>query len=369
MKKYSKALVFLLLLLVSCNSTTTEKKNPIKKNNNGYNINGTLVQGNAKHIYLFNNNDEKIASAVVNKHSFLLQGITQNPQNCYLMIENDTKKHRIILENSDYKMLIDGRNAMIIGGTLHNKLNEYEQKKQSYIEQKNNFLEQFSTLDIGLRPYLKHVDSIRKIEKKLFDSFIISNRSNVLATTLLESANLSSINAEKLKNKLSTNDTQLIKQLEQIIKSAKITEAKEKIERRKPVPLFSGVNLGGSQTHLEKIIKGKKAFVIDFWASWCPPCRATSPRLKELYRTYKRKGFDILTVSEDRSVADWKNGVYVDNIEEWHHIYDDYNRISSMFKVTSLPHLVLIDENGKIIKNKISIEDLEKQLNKIFNTK
>ncbi len=85
-----------------------------------------------------------------------------------------------------------------------------------------------------------------------------------------------------------------------------------------------------------------------------------------MYEQYSIKGFDILSVSEDRSVAEWKDGILIDGLESWHHIYDDYNRISSLYNVTALPHMVLIDEKGKIIKNKISLSQLETELEKKF---
>lgn len=369
MKKNPQTLLFLtfLLLFLSCNSSNEKKNKELYKNHNGYIIEGTLSKGNATTVYLLNKENTKVDSTNIEDFGFTLVGTVKKPDAYYIRFKNDSVKHAIVLENNHYKMLLNGRKSMIIGGKLNAKLSDYQNEKQEFTFKKSEVLERFSTMDISLRDYLSEVDSIRKIEKKLFRNFIIDNNQNVLSKLILNKAELSSKQAISLKEEImKTKNAELIYQLDDIISKAKVVEAEEKIIRRKPVPLFSGVNLAGRQTHLEHIIKGKKAFLIDFWASWCPPCRAASPRLKELYHQYHKKGFDILTVSEDRSVADWKNGVFIDGIEEWHHIYDDYNRISSMFGATSLPHMVLIDENGKIIKNKISLVQLEKQLEKIF---
>lgn len=370
MNKNNLILFFLGAFLLSVSCTTPNKKNNkvLQTKHKGYTIEGTLAdEGNANTMYLFSKKGVKIDSSKIKDSNFTFIGNVKKPDACYLSSNNDTIKHTIILENNHYKMLLSGKKSMIIGGDLNTKLSKYLYKKQQFATKKSLFLEQFSTMNIGLREYLKEVDSIRKIEKKLFNNFILDNNQNILSKVVLNQANLSSKQAIALKEKvLKTKNTELIHQLDEIISKAKIAEAEEKVMRRKPVPLFSGINLAGRQTYLEKIIKGKKAFLIDFWASWCPPCRADSPRLKELYYRYRKKGFDILTVSEDRSVADWKNGVFIDGIENWHHIYDDYNRISSLFGATALPHMVLIDENGKIIKNKISLQQLEEQLEKIF---
>lgn len=355
-----------VLLLISCTTKKKEQSKPTKIK--GYSIIGSLSERTSKKVYLFNKSGKKIDSALISKNKFVLENSIKTPDCYYLKLDNSEVKHLIILENLNYEMLIDFEKSMIIGGELNTIFNKYKRKKAKFAEQKADLLEQFSKLSIGLRPYLKQVDSIRKIEKKLFTSFVLENDTTVLASTLINQTKLSSKEVSTLKKLLkNSKNERLLRELDILIDDLEIVEAEEKVLRRKSVPLFSGINLKGSTTSLEKLIKGKKAFLIDFWASWCMPCREMSPRIKELYRTYKRKGFDILSVSEDRNVNDWKNAVYTDGIANWHHIYDDFNRISSMFNVTSMPHMVLLDEKGRIIKNKISIEDLEEQLYKIFN--
>jgi thiol-disulfide isomerase/thioredoxin len=104
--------------------------------------------------------------------------------------------------------------------------------------------------------------------------------------------------------------------------------------------------------------KGKYV-LLDFWASWCLPCRKLNPHLKELYATYKDKGFEVIGVSDDdRNPDAWKKAVVEDALP-WKHILrgakmvngrpDLSADISAGFNISSLPTHVLIDPNGKII--------------------
>ena len=106
--------------------------------------------------------------------------------------------------------------------------------------------------------------------------------------------------------------------------------------------------------------------LVDFWASWCKPCRMVTPEIKYIYQQYNKLGFDIITVSEDRTQSAWRQGIQEDNMLDWNHIYDNQMTIASQFGARAIPHMVLIDQDGKIIKDKISVNQLKKELAIIF---
>ncbi|MDR3220350.1 MAG: AhpC/TSA family protein [Dysgonamonadaceae bacterium] len=128
---------------------------------------------------------------------------------------------------------------------------------------------------------------------------------------------------------------------------------------------FSAVDINGDSLSLSGY-KGQYV-LIDFWASWCKPCRASHPHLLELYAKYKDKGFEIIAISDDdRNPDAWRKAVANDKVNVWRHIlrgldmkrllkgdanYSDYpNEISaSRYGVTSLPTKVLVDPSGTII--------------------
>jgi len=127
-----------------------------------------------------------------------------------------------------------------------------------------------------------------------------------------------------------------------------------------PAFVFSSTDINGQPLSLNDY-KGKYVLV-DFWASWCGPCRKGNPHLKALYAQYKDKGLEIIGISDDDSrPADWKKAVAQDGIGIWKHVLRGLNMekrqrnepnpedISDKYGIHSLPTKILIDPNGMII--------------------
>jgi peroxiredoxin len=112
-----------------------------------------------------------------------------------------------------------------------------------------------------------------------------------------------------------------------------------------------------------------KIVLIDFWASWCAPCRAENPNVVKAYNTYKSKGFDVFSVSLDKDLDKWKRAIEKDNLSWSNHVSDfkDWNSpVVQLYKFNSIPSNVLIDKDGKIIAKDLRGEDLEKKLAELF---
>ena len=137
-------------------------------------------------------------------------------------------------------------------------------------------------------------------------------------------------------------------------------------------PIFYGKNIIGKEISLEDY-KGKKYILIDFWASWCAPCREEIPFLKTIYDKYKNKDFEILSISIDEDLEKWKNAIIKENIEEWKNYSTMQNNSSAKkdYFVNGIPHKLLIDKNGKIIgkwkaSGELNKKSIENQLIEIF---
>jgi peroxiredoxin len=113
-----------------------------------------------------------------------------------------------------------------------------------------------------------------------------------------------------------------------------------------------------------------KYVLLDFWASWCGPCRAENPNVVSVYAKYHPKGFDILSVSLDRpgDKDKWLSAIQGDKLT-WTHVSDLQfwnNAVAKEYGITSIPQNFLIDPNGKIIGKGLRGDELTKKLSEIF---
>lgn len=129
-------------------------------------------------------------------------------------------------------------------------------------------------------------------------------------------------------------------------------------------PDFSGPSPTGEVIKLSNI-KGKVT-LIDFWASWCKPCRLENPNVVKAYEKFHDKGLEIISVSLDRpgKKDDWLNAIKADNLQ-WHHVSNlqYWNEpIAHKYNVRSIPAAFLIDADGKIIGKKLRGAALENKI-------
>lgn len=110
--------------------------------------------------------------------------------------------------------------------------------------------------------------------------------------------------------------------------------------------------------------------LIDFWASWCKPCRLENPNVVRMYNKYSDENFEILGVSLDRNKEKWVNAIADDNLQ-WPHVSDLkfwQSAAAELYNVKSIPFTVLVDPDGKVIATKLRGKALEQKLDRIFNT-
>ncbi|WP_312790015.1 TlpA disulfide reductase family protein [Sphingobacterium sp.] len=143
---------------------------------------------------------------------------------------------------------------------------------------------------------------------------------------------------------------------------------------------FDAIDINGKPLKLTDF-KGRNIVLLDFWASWCVPCRAGNPHLLDLYAKYKSKGLEIVGISDDDSNPNaWRNAVQQDQIGVWRHIlrglkesstgFDRSSDISDWYSVQTLPTKILIDREGVIIGryagNGENDKQLDRKLSQIF---
>ena len=110
--------------------------------------------------------------------------------------------------------------------------------------------------------------------------------------------------------------------------------------------------------------------LLDFWASWCAPCRHENPNLVKAYNLYHKKGFQIYQVSLDKTKEAWMKGIEDDLIGKWIHVSDiQYwnSKVVQLYKIESIPSNFLLDKDGQIIATNLRGEALQTKLAELFN--
>jgi len=146
-----------------------------------------------------------------------------------------------------------------------------------------------------------------------------------------------------------------------------------KMERMKAVAIGQSYTDFGLDTPEGEFLKVSdvhqgNVLLIDFWASWCGPCRRANPEVVEIYNTYHDQGFEILGVSLDRDSARWVQAIADDQLT-WHHISDlEYwnSEGAVLYGVPAIPHTVLIDRGGIISAKNLHGDELREAIESLL---
>lgn len=153
----------------------------------------------------------------------------------------------------------------------------------------------------------------------------------------------------------------------------KIDNSKTSTMSGDKAPNFELTDLKENKLSLEQF-RGSYV-LLDFWASWCGPCRKHNPDLIQIHRSYHSKGLEIIGLTSDRDRSKWKKAIKDDGIGMWHHAFSGKNRvaINTEYDITAIPAYILIDQDGYIIdrylaadNQKLELDDLEKKLKELF---
>lgn len=130
------------------------------------------------------------------------------------------------------------------------------------------------------------------------------------------------------------------------------------------VPDFKVKDRTGKEVSLSELRQGKKYVLIDFWASWCNPCRKEIPNLKKLYAQYSGKGFEIVSISIDQKKADWEKALKEEGLT-WPNFLDETG-VAALYKVKFVPTMYLITADGVMVGEDLRGEALATKLKELF---
>ena len=333
----------------------------------GYEISGKISAANGTMIKLnYSYHGKDIADSVsIQQNSFLLKG--KFPEIVLCTLSNST--------NQQIKMMVAGEQIIRLSGSI-DRFSNLDIQGAADNELYDAFKANSMKISGDYRRALQSAGADRhdhnsplfvryreRIDSLTIDFVNKHNRSAVSALVIIDSYinNNYKREAENSYQRLSNDARSSIysKRIKQFI------ETENNISKGKQAPDFELKSSGGRKIQLANY-KGQYIF-LDFWASWCPPCRAEHPLLRLLQKEYA-KNLTFISISMDTNQASWKNAVNVDQLT-WLQLNDPKSingEMADKYGIKSLPFNCLIDPEGKIIAKNLRGDNLQVFLSHLF---
>lgn len=373
MKKYL-SLAASALLMVAC----SEKP--------GYEIAGTVSNAelNGKYVYLYAFGAEDTApmdSALVQNGAFTLKGSQNAPALTTLCFAEDVVEPAraaagenapyavtFILENGKLQVALDS--VSTVSGTPENDaLKTLQGELKSIRSGLDQLAADMKSEDAALMNAAeqKYDEMDRKVTEAVAN-YILSHTDQQSAAKLMYDFRYSLNEAQQ--NEIIARADSVFKSVPGIDKMIDHLTVLQTVAVGKPFADFEMADASGKMHKLSEFVgNGKNVVLIDFWASWCPPCRKEMPSLVNAYKQYKNKGFDIVGISLDSKPEAWAKGVKDLNIT-WTQLSDLQgwkNSAAALYGVNSIPHTLLVDKDGTIIAKNLHGEELDAKLKEVLN--
>jgi Thiol-disulfide isomerase and thioredoxins len=313
-----------------------------------------------------------IDSAIILNESAAITAPVDDPQTLFLLRFKDTRaKLPFFADNKDVAVIGDLQNPKDIeiiaseSQALLSKFNKgyaafnqqmrdlYPQMEQAYNEENQVLLDSLQAI----------ADSINTLQGEFEMNFIKENGGNFVAHYVLNSK----------KQDYPLEDLQgFVAGFGAEASSAFLTEINDYITNQQRLSIgqpyldFALQTADGQNVVLSEKLKDSKYLLVDFWASWCGPCRAENPVVLDAYNQFHDKGFDVLGVSVDANAEDWMNAVAEDQLP-WVHVRDAQNEASKMYMVYYIPTNYLLDQNGIIVAKNLRGEELAAKIAELLN--
>lgn len=313
-----------------------------------------------------NNPSDTLARAIVKKGKFLLTGSVAEPNLYQLNFAGAKKKSTLFIGNDTMQVtgnMNDVENLEVTGSPSNEDFVEFEHIFNPLFKRLSELNKlAYSTPDFQQNDSLMSIyrDQFEKISSAI-DKFILNKKSSPVSPFLLAVTSQVEHDDNLLEKRFNTLDPLVQDGFYGKILAAEIAKSKIGAVGSQAMD-FSQDDTSGRKVSLSDF-RGKYV-LLDFWASWCRPCRMENPNVVAAYNKFKGKNFTILSVSLDKEREPWIEAINADHLT-WTQVSDLkfwYNEVAQKYNIEQIPQNFLIDPNGNIIAKNLRGEALDDKL-------
>ncbi len=335
-----------------------------------YTVTGTAPQGTDS-LYVFYDGQMNEAEVIASKGGkFEIKG--NKPSGTFITVAA-SRENMLTAVIDAPAITLNLADRKIAGSPLNDKLNAYEQKTALYDQQMSSLYKEWQNLQASGTADTKakqkeletEIEKIEKLQNKDIIDFCKENKDNILPANLL-SNNFYGFTYNEL---AALCDSSTAYYNHPMMRRPKMQLAS--LAKRRPGLKYTELSMkdmNGADMKLSQFVGKSKYLLVDFWASWCGPCRMEMPNVKKAYELYHSKGFEVLGVSFDNKAEAWKKAVkdlglawpQMSDLQGWKCAAHD------AYGVNSIPSNVLLDANGTIVASDLRAEELLKKLSELM---
>lgn len=327
-------------------------------------------------IYLKVIRDENLYtldSSILKSSKVSFTGSIDSPEMLFIPVGGTNKMINLFGENAHISIVVDIddiENAEVTGSKSHDDMMAFKKYMEPIDKQSSEINEEYSNAvansdNAAVKALRERFEAMRLEQMAMFKKFVSGHSESFISPFIMRRYLGSELEYKELNEMLSqlspsVHSSQDYQELKRQLESLKKTSI------GMPAVDFALNDSTGNPIAISSF-KGK-ILLIDFWASWCGPCRIENPNVVRLYNDYKDKGFEIIGVSFDQSKSKWIEAIHQDKLT-WPHVSDLkgwQSHAAKLYSIQAIPSTLLLDRDGIIIAKDLRGEALRNKLEEIY---